>query len=341
MVLSIANGTKMISVKHFGMIGATQLTRTWAANPAHNKARPVQPFLQNFSAHVDSGSRLREVQKFPPFCRARVAQEERSRTDSAYAPQASAGRETLCQQSKILPKEPALGPAPAPIPRSGWRRIISRRNRRCLARSSSITTPSTGSPISSRPEHFSEEVHRRIFDVASQLIRAGKLASPITLKTFLGEHDLGGVTVPQYLARLAAEATTVINAEDYGRTIHDLALRRDLILIGEDIVNAAYDAPVNATPREQIEDAERKLYSIAETGRYEGGFQRFSDALTTAVDMAAKAYRARRTLVGDRDGPRRSRSLHGRPAAVRSCDCRRASRNGQDGACDQHRLQHR
>jgi replicative DNA helicase len=55
-----------------------------------------------------------------------------------------------------------------------------------------------------KAEHFSEEVHRRIFDVASQLIRAGKLATPITLKTFLGEHDLGGVTVPQYLARLAA-----------------------------------------------------------------------------------------------------------------------------------------
>ncbi len=141
-----------------------------------------------------------------------------------------------------------------------------------------------------RVEHFSEELHRRIFDVASQLIRAGKLASPITLKTFLGEHDLGGVTVPQYLARLAAEATTVINAEDYGRTIHDLALRRDLILIGENIVNAAYDAPVGNSPREQIEEAERKLYSVAETGRYEGGFQRFSEALTIAVDMAAKAY---------------------------------------------------
>jgi replicative DNA helicase len=142
-----------------------------------------------------------------------------------------------------------------------------------------------------KPEHFSEEVHRRIFDVASQLIRAGKLASPITLKTFLGEHDLlGGMTVPQYLARLAAEATTVINAEDYGRTIHDLALRRNLILIGEDIVNAAYDAPVDSPPREQIEEAERKLYTVAETGRYEGGFQRFSEALTTAVNMAEKAY---------------------------------------------------
>ncbi len=141
-----------------------------------------------------------------------------------------------------------------------------------------------------KSEHFSEELHRRIFDIASQLIRAGKVATPITLKTFLGDHDLGGITIPQYLARLAAEATAIINAEDYGRTVHDLSVRRDLILIGEDIVNGAYDAPVELTPRDQIEEAERKLYSIAETGSYGGGFQRFSDALTSAVDMAAKAF---------------------------------------------------
>src|SRR5579883_386955 len=141
-----------------------------------------------------------------------------------------------------------------------------------------------------KAEHFAEELHRRIFDIAAQLIRAGKLATPITLKTFLGEHDLGGITIAQYLARLAAEATTIINALDYGRTIHDLAVRRDLIAIGENIVNSAYDAPVTASPRDQIEEAERKLYSVAETGRYDGGFQRFSDALATAVDMAAKAW---------------------------------------------------
>src|SRR5271168_5294424 len=141
-----------------------------------------------------------------------------------------------------------------------------------------------------RSEHFVEEIHRRIFEVAGSLIRAGKLATPITLKTFLGEHDLGGVSVPQYLARLAAEATTIINANDYERTIHDLAVRRELIQIGEDVVNVAYDAPVDSSPRDQIEEAERRLYSIAEGGRYDGGFQLFSDALKIAVDMAARAY---------------------------------------------------
>ena len=139
-------------------------------------------------------------------------------------------------------------------------------------------------------EHFVEEIHRRIYEIAGSLIRAGKLASPVTLKTHLGDHDLGGVTVPQYLARLAAEATTIINANDYGRAIHDLAVRRELIQIGEDVVNVAYDAPVDSTPRDQIEEAEKRLYQIAEGGRYGGGFQRFADALKLAVDMAAKAY---------------------------------------------------
>src|SRR5512145_1281971 len=92
--------------------------------------------------------------------------------------------------------------------------------------------------------HFFEDLHRRVYEVATSLIKAGKVATPITMKTFLGDQDLGGVTVSQYLARLAAEATTVINAEDYGRTVYDLAIRRNLITIGEDMVNVAYDAPI-------------------------------------------------------------------------------------------------
>ena len=142
-----------------------------------------------------------------------------------------------------------------------------------------------------KAEHFVEEIHRRVYDIAGSLIRAGKLASPITLKTFLGDHDLGGgMTVPQYLARLAMEATTIINANDYGRTIHDLSVRRELIQIGEDVVNVAYDAPVDSTPRDQIEEAEKRLYQIAEGGRFGGGFETFSAAMKVAVDLAARAY---------------------------------------------------
>ncbi len=149
------------------------------------------------------------------------------------------------------------------------------------------------------PEHFYEPIHQQIFDLASSLIRAGKVATPVTLKTFLpGDLDVGGMNASQYLARLAAEATTVINAADYGRTISDLAIRRTLIRIGEDMVNVAFDAPVDFAPREQIEDAESRLYQIAETGKFGAGFQRFSQALTTAVDMAANAFQRDGKLSG-------------------------------------------
>src|SRR5436853_1174863 len=149
------------------------------------------------------------------------------------------------------------------------------------------------------PTHFFEPLHQTIFETASSLIRMGKIATPVTLKTFLpADTDLGGMTVGQYLARLAAEATTIINAQDYGRTIYDLALRRDLIAIGEDMVNVAFDAPVDFAPREQIEEAERRLYDLAETGRYGGGFLRFETALTTALEMASHAYQRDGKLSG-------------------------------------------
>jgi hypothetical protein len=50
-------------------------------------------------------------------------------------------------------------------------------------------------------------------------------------------------------APAASEAVTVINAADYGRAIYDLATRRALITVGEDMVNIAYDAPVDMAPR--------------------------------------------------------------------------------------------
>ena len=153
------------------------------------------------------------------------------------------------------------------------------------------------------PAHFFEPIHQKVYQIARDLIRAGKLATPITLKTFLdGNIDIGGVTVSQYLARLAAEATTIINAEDYGHTVYDLSIRRSLIQVGEEMVNVAYDAPVDFSPRSQIEDAERRLYELAETGRYDGGFQRFAQALTTAIDMAAHAFQRDGKLSGIASG---------------------------------------
>ncbi len=150
-----------------------------------------------------------------------------------------------------------------------------------------------------KPEHFLEPLHRQIYKVAGDMIRATKRANPVTIKTFLpADEKIADLTVGQYLARLAAEAVTVINAEDYGRSVYDLHVRRQLITIGEDMVNIAYDAPVDVPPTSQIEDAERRLFEIAETGKYDGGFADFASAIGTAIDMASNAYQREGGLSG-------------------------------------------
>jgi replicative DNA helicase len=142
------------------------------------------------------------------------------------------------------------------------------------------------------PEHFYEPIHQQIYEIAGKLIQAGKQATPITLRTFFENLEPidANLTVPQYLGRLAVSATTIINARDYAQTVYDLAIRRQLIVIGEDMVNTAYDSPVDFPPEHQIAESENRLYSLAETGKYGQGFMAFSTALMHAVEMANAAY---------------------------------------------------
>jgi replicative DNA helicase len=141
------------------------------------------------------------------------------------------------------------------------------------------------------PVHFYEPVHRDIYEIAGKIIRAGKSADPTTIKTHLPEQLLPDVTMAQYLAKLAAEATTVLNAADYGQAIYDTAIRRNLILVGEEMVAVAYDgSDVEMTPNRQIEKVEGELFQLAEKGRYDGGFQNFSSALSASIQMAGEAY---------------------------------------------------
>jgi replicative DNA helicase len=170
-----------------------------------------------------------------------------------------------------------------------------------------------------RAEHFYDPLHASIYETAGKLIAAGKQATPVTLRTFFetAEPIDQNLTVPQYLGRLAANATTIINAVEYARTIYDLAIRRQLILIGEDLVNVAYDSPIDNPPDAQIQEAETRLFSLAETGKYGQGFLSFEKALTNAIEMANNAYQRQGGLSGISTG---LRDLDARMGGLQSSD---------------------
>ena len=140
--------------------------------------------------------------------------------------------------------------------------------------------------------HFYDPLHHQIYETLSKLIASGKQATPITLRTFFenAEPIDATTTVPVYLGKLAINATTIINARDYARTIHHLYTRRQLIIIGEDVVNRAFDSPVDFSPKEQIEEVETRLFSLAERGSNERADVSLADAMGIAIDDVQAAY---------------------------------------------------
>ena len=150
-----------------------------------------------------------------------------------------------------------------------------------------------------RAEHFFDPVHARIFEIAAARIQKNTLASPVTLKAFLeddpGLRELGG---PSYLARLAGAAISAFAARDYAQMIYDLAVRRELIALGRDISARAAKVDVESDPREQITEAEQRLYRLGEQGAAERGFQSFLKAVTDAVNVANAAYQRDGGLAG-------------------------------------------
>ena len=150
-----------------------------------------------------------------------------------------------------------------------------------------------------KAEHFFEPVHARIFEIAVARIQKNALASPVTLKAYLEEDEglkeLGG---PAYLARLAGSAISAFAARDYAQMIYDLAVRRELMSLGRDISDRARRIDVDSDPKDQITEAEQRLYTLAEQGTVEKGFVSFLKATTEAVQTALAAYQREGALSG-------------------------------------------
>lgn len=150
-----------------------------------------------------------------------------------------------------------------------------------------------------RPEHFYEPVHQRIFSAILNFHNRGMIASPVTLKHFFEQDealkDIGGGA---YLVKLAASAIHVINIKDYADMIYDLALKRELIIIGEDVVNTAFNQDIDEDAEKQIEVAEQKLFNLAAEGGGERGFKPIKSAVLEAVERAENAYKNAGHIVG-------------------------------------------
>ena len=156
-----------------------------------------------------------------------------------------------------------------------------------------------------KPEHFYQPAHQRIFTAVSKLIERGQTANPVTLKAYFEQdQDLAHIGGAEYLTFLAGGVISVVNVADYARTLYELHLRRELITLGEDIVNESYEHTLERDANTVIETAESRLFTLAETGDTRSGFQTLRDSVLTAIGIAEKAYKSEGHVTGVTTGLR-------------------------------------
>ncbi|HRQ60759.1 MAG TPA: replicative DNA helicase, partial [Alphaproteobacteria bacterium] len=124
-------------------------------------------------------------------------------------------------------------------------------------------------------------------------------ASPVTLKGYFeNDPELEIVGGAAYLADLAANVISIINTEDYGRTIYELHLRRELITLGEDVVNEAFQHDLARSASDTIEVAEARLFTLAESGDSRAAFTTLRDSVLVAIELAEKAFKTQGNVTG-------------------------------------------
>ena len=143
-----------------------------------------------------------------------------------------------------------------------------------------------------KSEEFYDPMHQRVYQSMVTTWERGMVITPLTLHAVMkadpGLIEVGGLS---YFSGMAEAAPAVPNVRDLARILHDLATRRALIHIGEDMVNTSYEAPLEKTPAQQIEEAEKALYQVAENSRYGEGALDFAGALKAVAESAERAQR--------------------------------------------------
>lgn len=150
-----------------------------------------------------------------------------------------------------------------------------------------------------KPDHFSDPMHAKVFDVMARLIQKGHVADVITLKNYFEQEgtlsDVGGIN---YLVKLSESSSPLTNIEYYAQFVYDKFLRRELIATGYEIASDAMGESLEEPTATQIERAEKRLFDLAMHGDGQKGFQNFGATSRVALSMIEKAYQKEGKISG-------------------------------------------
>ena len=148
-------------------------------------------------------------------------------------------------------------------------------------------------------DSFYNPINKKIYKIIHDLMQKGLLANPITLKNFFSnENELNDIGGSEYLVKLTKFSTSKLQIKYYVNLLHDLKIRRNLIQISQETLDESLNKNSEINAEQIIETAEKKLFDIAERGKFNKSYIDFKEALTQTIAMASSAYKNEEGIVG-------------------------------------------
>ena len=147
---------------------------------------------------------------------------------------------------------------------------------------------------------FYELAHRELFKYIEKTIqRISIVADSITLKSFFdGNEVLKAIGGNKYLSYLLNMSSGMIDIVDYAKIIKDLSVKRELSLLGEEIVVRANKNDQLEDGNKQIEIAERKLFELNNTTSGNKGFKSILKSVNITLDNISNAIKRDSSISG-------------------------------------------
>ena len=145
---------------------------------------------------------------------------------------------------------------------------------------------------------FYDPAHTKIYEVIEILNNKGMIANPITLKNYFEKDDmLNEVGGTEYLVKLTRFSSSTKQAVDYAKVIHEMYLRRELVLISDNLSSETLNSK-DESAEKIIENTEKSLFDLAERGSFSQSFLKFNTALDQTIEMATLAMKNEKGVVG-------------------------------------------
>ena len=145
---------------------------------------------------------------------------------------------------------------------------------------------------------FYRPAHRAIFRQIALLVDRGEPVDVVTVSDRLlatGELDAAGGHT--YLAELAEQTPTASTVRAYAKAVRERSVLRQLINAARDIASAGFN-PEGRSSEELVDEAERLIMQISESGQKAGGPQGMEGLLKGAIDRIEELYNTGGDITG-------------------------------------------